>query len=64
MINATNQSMDQLEEFKNHFYSFFRNEVVLFPEVMEILEKLKNRGIVIGTLSDIVNRMQRDFIFL
>ena len=46
-----------LEQVKNFFFSYFRQDTSLYPEVEETLTKLVDRGIVIGTLSDVAYGM-------
>lgn len=46
-----------IEQVKNHFFSYFRQDTSLYPEVEETLTKLVDRGIVIGTLSDVAYGM-------
>lgn len=61
IISVTNQEIDNIELFKNSFYSFFRNEATIFEEVEGTLKKLHARGIVIGTLSDVAYGMDNKY---
>lgn len=46
-----------IEQVKFHFYSYFRQDVSVFPEVEETLKKLTGKGILLGTLSDVAYAM-------
>lgn len=61
IISVTNQEIDNIELFKNSFYSFYRNEATIFEEVEGTLEKLHAREIVIGTLSDVAYGMDNKY---
>lgn len=49
--------MKDIEQVKFYFYSYFRQDVSIFPEVEETLKKLSNKGILLGTLSDVAYAM-------
>lgn len=40
-----------------HFYSYFRRDACVYPEVGETLKKLSEKGILLGTLSDVAYGM-------
>lgn len=42
---------------KHHFYSFFRQDIALYPVVEETLKMLVDKGLVLGTLSDVAYGM-------
>lgn len=48
---------EALERMKFHFYSYFRQDAAVFPEVEETLKKLSGKGILLGTLSDVAYGM-------
>ena len=48
---------EDVEQVKNHFYSYFRQDIALYPEVEETLKILVDKGIMIGTLSDVAYGM-------
>lgn len=57
IIDGIGVSEKDIEQVKNHFFSYFRQDTSLYPEVEETLTKLVDRGIVIGTLSDVAYGM-------
>lgn len=57
IIDGMGLPRKDLEQVKNHFFSYFRQDISLYPEVEETLTKLVDRGIVIGTLSDVAYGM-------
>lgn len=61
MIEITNLEKNQIEEFKDSFYSFFRNDAVIFPEVEDTLRELNNKRIVVGTLTDVAYGMDNKY---
>lgn len=61
-MTATNKNMDQIEMCKNLFYSYFRNDAQLFYEVETLLKELKQRDIIMGTLSDVPYGMDNKFV--
>ena len=46
-----------LEIAKFHFYTYFRQDATVFPEVEETLKTLSDRGVLLGTLSDVAYAM-------
>ena len=50
-------SEKDIEQVKHHFFSYFRQDVSLYPEVEAALKALVNKGIIIGTLSDVAYGM-------
>ena len=51
----------ELEQVKHHFFSYFRQDISLYSEVEETLEVLVDKGIVIGTLSDVAYGMDNEY---
>lgn len=49
--------MEDMERVKFHFYSYFRQDASVFPEVEETLKGLSDKGILLGTLSDVAYGM-------
>ena len=50
-----------IEQVKNHFFSYFRQDTSLYPEVEETLKILAEKGIVTGTLSDVAYGMDNEY---
>lgn len=50
-----------IERVKKLFYSYFRRDACLYPEVEETLKQLAVRGIVLGTLSDVAYGMDNEY---
>ena len=61
IIEVTNHDISKIEEFKGSFYSFFRNDAVIFPEVEDTLKKLNAKRIVVGTLTDVAYGMDNKY---
>lgn len=61
IIEVTNQDISKIEEFKDSFYSFFRNDAVIFPEVEDTLKELNAKRIVVGTLTDVAYGMDNKY---
>lgn len=61
IIDGIGVSEKDIEQVKNHFFSYFRQDTSLYPEVEETLTKLVDRGIVIGTLSDVAYGMDNEY---
>lgn len=57
ILNGIGVPQTELEQVKHHFFSYFRQDIALYPEVEETLNALGNKGIVIGTLSDVAYGM-------
>lgn len=63
IIKITNLDKNEIEKFKDSFYSFFRNEAVIFPEVEDTLRELNLKKIVVGTLTDVAYGMDNKYAF-
>ena len=61
MIEITNLDKSEIEEFKGSFYSFFRNDAVIFPEVENTLKELNKKRIIVGTLTDVAYGMDNKY---
>lgn len=57
VLSGMNIPMEELDKIKYHFYAYFRQEASLFPEVEETLKTLSDKGILLGTLSDVAYGM-------
>lgn len=57
IIEGIGLPAEDIEQVKNLFYSYFRQDVCLYPEVEETLSRLAGRGLVLGTLSDVAYGM-------
>lgn len=61
IIDGIGLTRKDLEQVKNHFFFYFRQDTSLYPEVEETLAKLVDNGIVIGTLSDVAYGMDNEY---
>lgn len=61
MIEITYLDKSEIEEFKDSFYSFFRNDAVIFPEVENTLKELNKKRIIVGTLTDVAYGMDNKY---
>ena len=61
IIKITNLDKNEIEKFKDSFYSFFRNEAVIFPEVEDTLRELNLKRVVVGTLTDVAYGMDNKY---
>ena len=57
ILSGMDIPMEDMEQVKLHFYSYFRQDASLFPEVEETLIRLSDKGILLGTLSDVAYGM-------
>ena len=57
ILSGTSIPMSLLAQVKHGFYSFFRTDVVVYPEAEEVLSELKRREIKIATYSDVAYGM-------
>lgn len=57
ILEGTSIPKSYLERIKKSFYSYFCHEAQLYPEVEETLREIKNKKILIGTLSDVAYGM-------
>jgi len=57
ILYAIDISLSKLEKVKFYFYSYFRQDVSVFAEVEETLKKLSDKGVLLGTLSDVAYGM-------
>lgn len=57
ILSGMDIPMEDMERVKFHFYSYFRQDASLFPEAEETLRELSDKGILLGTLSDVAYAM-------
>lgn len=57
ILSGTDIPMRDIERVKFHFYTYFKQGAALFPEVEETLKKLSDKGVLLGTLSDVAYGM-------
>lgn len=61
ILKGTSIPTEYLDVIKNDFYSFFRNDVRIYSDAAETLQKLKSKNILIGTLSDVAYGMDNSY---
>ena len=61
ILSGMDIPMKDIEKVKLHFYSYFRQGASLYPEVEETLKKLSDKGVLVGTLSDVAYGMDNIF---
>ena len=61
ILSGMDIPMEDIEQVKLHFYSYFRQDASLYPEVEETLKSLSNQGILLGTLSDVAYGMDNKY---
>lgn len=57
ILSAMDIPLKDIEQVKYHFYLYFKQDASVFPEVEETLKKLSDKGILLGTLSDVAYGM-------
>lgn len=57
LLNGMNVALEDMDQIKESFYTFFRRDCSLFPDVTETVKALSARGIRLGTLSDVAYGM-------
>lgn len=57
ILQALDIPLSEIDKIKFHFYSYFRQDVSVFGEVEKTLEKLSDKGVLLGTLSDVAYAM-------
>ncbi|MCH5281126.1 MAG: HAD family hydrolase [Lachnospiraceae bacterium] len=61
ILTDINLPGENMELMKFHFYSYFRQDVSLYPETEETLKTLHEKGILLGTLSDVAYGMDNKY---
>ncbi len=62
IVDAMDLSQDDIEQIKYHFYSFFRQDAFMYPEVEETLKALVDKGILLAALSDVAYGMDNVYV--
>lgn len=62
LLEGTRIPMNDLPEVKHSFYSFFRRDAIVYPEVPTLLATLAQKGIVLATLSDVAYGMDNHYV--
>ena len=57
ILNGMNIALEDMEQIKESFYHYFRQDCSLFPDVEQTLITLSEKGIRSGTLSDVAYGM-------
>lgn len=57
IINGMNLALEDMEQVREGFYTYFRQECSLFPDAEQVLRELSARGVRTGTLSDVAYGM-------
>lgn len=61
ILSGMDIPIEELEQVKYHFYTYFRQDASLFPEVEGTLKALSDKGIILGTLSDVAYGMDNGY---
>ena len=62
ILDAMHLPLKDLEQIKDCFYSFFRRDAFMYPEVEEALRTLVDKGILLATLSDVAYGMDNEYV--
>lgn len=62
ILNIWEQSINEIDNVKQCFYSFFSQQCDVFPDVEDTLNYLYKKGIALGTLSDVPYGMDNEFV--
>lgn len=57
ILNGMNIDLGEMKQIKESFYTYFRQDCSLYPDVEQTLKTLSAEGIRIGTLSDVAYGM-------
>ncbi len=61
ILKGTRISRHLVDDIKREFYSFFRTNVEVYPEAEAVLKELKDKNILIATLSDVPYGMDNEY---
>lgn len=61
IIEGMDLDLADMEQVKDSFYMYFRQECSLFSDVGQTLKTLSRKGIIIGTLSDVAYGMDNKY---
>lgn len=62
LIEDSSIPVGDLERVKHLFYTYFRRESIVYPEVEKTLAEFNRRGILLGTLSDVPYGMDNEYV--
>lgn len=62
LLSGTDAGMQKLDPMKHAFYTFFRQDAVVYPEAEETLRVLNKHGIQLATLSDVPYGMDNTYV--
>lgn len=57
ILNGTSIDLGDMEQIKESFYNYFKQECSLFSDVEQTIKTLSENGILLGTLSDVAYGM-------
>lgn len=57
IISGMDIPTKDIEKVKFHFYSYFKRDAYVYAEVEETLKRLSDKGVLLGTLSDVAYGM-------
>lgn len=57
IISGMDIPMKDIEKVKTHFYAYFKRDAYVYEDVKETLKRLSEKGILLGTLSDVAYGM-------
>lgn len=63
IMSGMNLSAKHIKEMASHFFGFFQRDSFVYPEVEDTLNILVNKGIKIGTLSDVAYGMDNEYVW-
>lgn len=63
IVSSLNLLVKNIDDMIYRFFSYFRRESFVYPEVEGVLIQLSARGIKIGTLSDVAYGMDNEYVF-
>lgn len=61
LLREIHRPATDIERVKRSFYTYFKNDAFIFPEVEGTLKELASRGIRLGTLSDVAYGMDNEY---
>lgn len=61
ILQGMNLPLEDMEQVKESFYAFFKQDAALYSDVTETLKTLSERGVRLGTLSDVAYGMDNAY---
>jgi len=61
ICSGMNIALEDMEQVKESFYTYFRRDCSLFPDAERAIKVLSSRGILLGTLSDVAYGMDNAY---